>query len=146
MGKNGFTLIELLVVLAMLAVLLAVVPPLLPNAVENAKVRSARRELISGLRFARSNAVISQRDVTFNLNVKGGAMTIAGQELDLNLPDKVKLTLITAQQEQSSEYEGAIRFYPDGSSTGGQISLRQGEHVSYIDVNWLTGQITSAAE
>ena len=144
--KNGFTLIELLVALAILGLLLVVIPPRLSNVIESGQVRVAKRELVAGLRFARSQAVSSQQDVTLDINVQENTMTIGDKHRPLDLPDSVKLTLVTAQQEQLSEYEGAIRFYPDGSSTGGQVRFRQGEQVSSIDVNWLTGRVTATEE
>ena len=143
-SEYGFTLLELLVVLAILALVLAVAPPLLPDAIDSARLRSAQRDLISGLRFARSRAVSLQQTVTVDINVKQGMMSVAGRRRDLSIPDDVTLTLVTAQQEQLSEHEGAIRFYPDGSSTGGQVRFRHGEQVSSIDVNWLTGRVRSA--
>ena len=51
---------------------------------------------------------------------------------------------MVANRERLSDHEGAIRFYPDGSSSGGRISLRHGARATVIDVNWLTGKITSA--
>ena len=141
-SDSGFTLVELLVVLAVLALVLAVVPPLLPDAIDSARLRNAQRDLVSGLRHARSLAVNSQQAVTLDLNVRDGTMTVAGKRRDLSVPDGVSLTLVTAQQEQVSEREGAIRFYPDGSSTGGRVRFQRGDQVSSIDVNWLTGRVS----
>ena len=142
-SDSGFTLVELLVVLAVLALVLAVVPPLLPDAIDSARLRNAQRDLVSGLRYARSQAVNSQQAVTLDLNVRDGTMTVADRRRDLSVPDGVSLTLVTAQQEQLSEYEGAIRFYPDGSSTGGRVRFQRGDRVSSIDVNWLTGRVSA---
>ena len=138
----GFTLVELLVVLAVLALVLAVVPPLLPDAIDSVRLRNAQRDLVSGLRYARSQAVNSQQAVTVDINVGKGTLQILDRQRNLSLPDDVSLTLVTAQQEQISEREGAIRFYPDGSSTGGRVSFRRGDQVSLIDVNWLTGRVS----
>ena len=141
-GSNaGFTLIELLVVLTVLALVLAVAPPLLLNATDSAHFKSAQRRLISGLRYARSEAVNLQQEVTVRINVKQGTIQVAGRQKALSIPDDVVITLVTAQQEQLSEHEGTIRFYPDGSSTGGQVRFSRGEQTSSVDVNWLTGQV-----
>ena len=59
----------------------------------------------------------------------------------MTLPDGIDITIETARQEQVSEGEAGIRFYPDGSSTGGNIQLSRGETVWRIDVNWLTGEV-----
>ena len=142
----GFTLVELLVALAVLGLLLALIPPRLSGVIESGQVRVAKRELVAGLRLARSRAVNSQRDVTLGINVRDNTMAMGDKHRPLELPDSVSLTLVTAQQEQLSDYEGAIRFYPDGSSTGGQIRFHQGGQVSSIDVHWLTGRISSREE
>ena len=140
--QTGFSLIELLVVLAILALALALVPPLLPDAVDSVRLRKAQRDLISGLRYARSRAVSLQQAVTLDLNVKNGTMTVAGRRRDLSLPDNITLALVTAQQEQLSTHAGAVRFYPDGSSTGGQVRFRRGDEVWSVDVDWLTGRVS----
>ena len=141
-SEQGFTLVELLVKLAILALVLAVVPPFLSGAMDGVRFSSAERDLVSALRYARSRAVNLQQTVTVDINVKHGTMQVAGRQRDLSIPDDTSLTLRTARQEQLSEHAGAIRFYPDGSSTGGQVRLRRGDRVSSVDVNWLTGRIS----
>ena len=141
-SEQGFTLVELLVTLAILALVLAVVPPVLSGAMDGIRFSSAERDLVSALRYARSRAVNLQQTVTVDINVKHGTMQVAGRQRDLSIPDDTSLTLRTARQEQLSEHAGAIRFYPDGSSTGGQVRLRRGDRVSSVDVNWLTGWIS----
>ena len=59
-----------------------------------------------------------------------------------SLPRELELKLYTAQQEVASERKGAIRFYPDGSSTGGRITVASGERKFLVDVDWLTGRVT----
>ena len=36
---------------------------------------------------------------------------------------------------------GAIRFFPDGGSNGGRITLAAGERKYDVDVDWLTGRV-----
>lgn len=52
----GFTLIEMMISLAVLALLLAIVPPSLAAFVSTSRVRAAQSELISSLMLARSEA------------------------------------------------------------------------------------------
>jgi len=42
--------------------------------------------------------------------------------------------------------EGDIRFNPDGSSTGGRISLADGRRRLGVGVDWLTGRVSVADE
>lgn len=145
-NNSGFTLVELLVVLAILALALTVVPPSLTGAIDSARFNSTQRDLVSALRYARSRAVNSQQATSVDINVKQGTMQVAGRQRTLSIPDGVALTLVTAQREQLSAYEGAIRFYPDGSSTGGQVRFRQNDWVWSIDVDWLTGRVSTTGQ
>ena len=52
------------------------------------------------------------------------------------------MMLLTADSEQTSATSGRIRFFPDGASTGGHVSVRLGEREWRINVSWLTGQVT----
>jgi general secretion pathway protein H len=49
--------------------------------------------------------------------------------------------LVTAQSELTGEGQGNVRFFADGSSTGGRVVLDRGEKSMQIDINWLTGQL-----
>lgn len=143
-NNSGFTLVELLVVLAVLA--LAVVPPSLTGAIDSARFKSTQRDLVSALRYARSQAINSRQAASVDINVKQGTMQVAGRQRTLSIPDDVALTLVTAQRERLSAHEGAIRFYPDGSSTGGQVRFRQKDRVWSIDVEWLTGRVSTTGQ
>ena len=139
---SGFTLLELLVVLAIMAFAVALAPPFLPRALDDLKVRSAARELAADLRSARSLAVSLQRETTLDLDLKARSTSIGERRRSLRLPEDTHMTLTTAETEQLDDSSGAIRFYPDGSSTGGRIALVRGERELRIDVNWLTGRVT----
>ena len=142
----GFTLLELLVALAILALALAVIPPSLSGAIDGARFKSTQRDLVSALRHARSRAVNTQQAASVDINVKQGTLQVAGRQRTLSIPDDVALTLVTAQREQLSAYEGAIRFYPDGSSTGGQVRFSRDDQVWSINVDWLTGRVSTAGQ
>jgi general secretion pathway protein H len=58
------------------------------------------------------------------------------------LPDNLEVKLYGAQSEVTSERRGSIRFYPDGSSTGGRITVASGERKYLVDVDWLTGRVS----
>ena len=40
-----------------------------------------------------------------------------------------------------SERQGSIRFFPDGGSNGGRITVASGERKYEVDVDWLTGRV-----
>lgn len=140
--QSAFTLIELLVVLGIIGLALAVVPPVLTKAIPGSQVKSAVRHLAAGLKTARIRSISTQQESAMSVNVKDFTYSIGDKEKKLHLPDEARMVLITAQSEQSGEKSGAIRFFPDGSSTGGQINLDYGPSAYVVDVNWLTGKVS----
>jgi general secretion pathway protein H len=62
------------------------------------------------------------------------------------LPADLSLELLTISGEALNGREGDIRFNPDGSSTGGRISLADGPRRIDVGVDWLTGRVSVADE
>jgi general secretion pathway protein H len=141
--NNAFTLIELMVVLAIIGLLMAVVAPRLPGVLDSTRVKSAVREITANLKASRSNAVTSSTDEVLIFNVENKTYGNDENNKTLDLPDDVKMSLITAETEQLSDDEGGIRFYKDGSSTGGQVKLEYKNNEYVVDVNWLTGKVNN---
>ena len=61
----------------------------------------------------------------------------------MTLPEDIALELFTARSELESDTVGRVRFFPDGSSTGGRITLSLAERRYMVDVDWLTGRVTT---
>lgn len=140
--SRGFTLIELMVVLAVLALLLTVAVPFFPKALPGAEIKGAARELAAGLRTARSRAITLNREVGFTLDVEGRRFAVNEVGEARELPPDVEISFVTARSELLDETTGVIRFFPDGSSTGGRVSLAHGARGYHVDVDWLTGRIS----
>lgn len=138
----GFTLVELLVVLAIMAVAYALAAPAVSTGMAGAEMKAAARQLAAGLRKARGEAVARQREITVTVDVEGRRFQLAGDARVYPLPGHAEISLFTAQSERVGEKTGAIRFYPDGGSTGGRITLAARDHRYAVDVNWLTGKVT----
>lgn len=140
--NKGFSLIEIIVALVIVGMILAITPLFLPNVIASTETKSAVRELAAGLKYARSQSITKQKETTLTLNVEKKYYQIDKQKNKLTLPEGTKLTLVTARSEQDSQDQASIRFFPDGSSTGGRINLGNDKNMYLIDVNWLTGKIT----
>ena len=139
---RAFTLVELLVVLAIAGLVLALIPPILDNMLPENRVRGAARHLAAELKLCRSQAIRTREETLLILDVGQRNYRTADRERGLNLPEEATLSLTTAESEMLAELRGAIRFFPDGSSTGGQIRLHYRSSEYVVDVNWLTGQIS----
>jgi general secretion pathway protein H len=142
MGARGFTLLELIVVLAIAALLVAVVVPLGSHRRDHDALQAGAREIAAALRLARSRAILSNRPTSFLVDVENGFYRPPGATAARAVPTGSHVALYTAQQELLSGTTGAIRFYPDGSSTGGGLGLSLGGERYEILVDWLTGGVS----
>src|SRR5215467_2447621 len=141
----GFTLIELLVALAVFGLALSLITGFKPPWSRGLGLRATASELAAGLRLARSEAILSNRPVVLDLDLTGHRYRV-GTGTPRLLPPNLSLELLTISGEAWSAREGAIRFNPDGSSTGGRISLADGRRRIGVGVDWLTGRVSVADE
>lgn len=102
----------MLVVLAVLGLAAAVTLPALAGRPAGAQGRAAARDLVSGLRVARAEAIATNRPVVFTPRGVAGGVE-----------------------------EGArpVTFFPDGGSTGGRYRVQPGGRA--VDIDWLSGAI-----
>ena len=140
-GQHGFTLLEILIVLVIGVLLVALVPPLLSGMSGATELRGAARQLAAGLRNARNEAVTHQQEAVLTLDLERRRFGVTGDPREIALPESVALKLYTAQSELLDSATGGIRFFPDGSSTGGAITV-SGPKLAYrVNVDWLTGAV-----
>ncbi len=106
-----------------------------------ADLKAAARSVASGLRTAQSKALTSRRDALLTVDMESREFITTGELSPHQLPSNIDLKLFTAQSEVTSEHSGSIRFFPDGSSTGGRVTVESGERKYLVDVDWLTGRV-----
>jgi general secretion pathway protein H len=143
---NGFTLVEILVVLLILGLLLAVAPAAMHRALPSLELRTTTRDVAAALRSTRSAAIRDNREATLSLDVEQGWYRRDGHADAREIHPDIRLKLLTATTEVDDEGVGRIRFFPDGTSTGGQITLARDESDYYILVDWLSGRVEIADE
>lgn len=138
---QGFSLLELLIVVVIMGMVYVLVPGMIFGGVSGADLRASSRDIASGLRQARSLAVSERREAVVTLDLDKRAFSLSGNARIFQLPEKLELKLYTAQSEIVNERQGSIRFFPDGSSTGGRVTVASGERKYLVDVDWLTGKV-----
>ncbi len=139
---RGFTLLELLVVIGLIVLLAAVSPPLFSNGVSAAQQRSLARNVAQTLRIARSEAIITRKDVGVEFNLLDRTFQLPDGKHRGQWPADVALELTTTAAETLDDNHAFVRFYPDGGSTGGRVALKVKDRTLNIDINWLTGHIS----
>nr|WP_257791219.1 type II secretion system protein [Candidatus Thiodictyon syntrophicum] len=144
---RGFTMVELLVVMAIAALLLTAVPPLISAAFPGVELKAAARRTAAALRLARESAIRTGADAALVVDVQERTFALTGMRT-LSLPSQVHVKLNAASREMLDDRRGAVRFFPDGSSTGGVIILTRdtanGGAGYQVGVNWLTGRVRMA--
>lgn len=144
---RAFTLVELLVVLAITALVLTAVPPLVSAALPGVELKAAARRVFSSLRLARETAIRTGGESVLVVDVEGRRFEVPGYRT-FTLSQRIDLQLEAASAEMLDEQQGAIRYFPDGSSTGGRIILSRGVGPNrrgyQVGVTWLTGRVRMA--
>ncbi len=138
---RGFTLVEMLVVLAIVALVYAMTAPMLSAGFAGVQLKAAARQVASGLRKARNEAMARKDEVALTVDVEQRQFELTGDKRVYHMPEKVELTLFTAQSQLINGKTGSIRFFPDGSSTGGRVTLSRGGRKYLVDIDWLTGRV-----
>ena len=141
MSQRGLTLLELLVVLAMVALALTLVPGLVVRGKRGLDLDLAARAVGDALRAARSDAMVLNRDQLLALDGGRRLSRGGGQSAAVAVGSEIEITFQAARTGASRERTGQIRFFPDGTATGGRFRLTgDGRHVDVV-VDWLTGLV-----
>ena len=138
--SSGVTLVELLTVLAIFAGVAALASPWLSRSFGGQQVNAAAREVASALRRARALAIGRQEETVVVIDVTDRTYAFDSEFVKLVLPEDAALVLTTARSERLGDHRGGIRFFPDGSSTGGTVAVRSDTATRTIEIDWLTGQ------
>jgi len=138
----GVSLLELLIVLSIMAILAAVVLPLLGGSgVSTGELKSAARQVAAGLRVARSEALATHQETRVVLDLEQRTFRIDRDARVHALPRPIEVKLFTAQSDLVNDRVGAIRFFADGGSNGGRVTLAAGARKYDVDIDWLTGRV-----
>jgi len=141
-GNRGFTLVELLVVIIIMSLVLGLVGFSMSRSLSGAKARTVGRDLMAALRYTRLQAVVTRKEQRLLVNVDDGFYVIPVKRKRVVFPEGIHVDLLTARSELTTDHEGAIRFFPDGSSTGGRVTLHLKQRAWVVAVGWLTGTVT----
>ncbi|MBC7625387.1 MAG: GspH/FimT family pseudopilin [Aeromicrobium sp.] len=142
MRQRGFSLLEVIVVITIIGLAYVLLPKMVFSGVSGAELRANARAVATGLRIARDVAINTKREAVLSLDMENRQFTLPNNAKLHKLHELLDVKLYTAQADLISEKVGTIRFFPDGSSNGGRVTVGTGERGFEIDVDWLTGHVT----
>jgi general secretion pathway protein H len=140
--NSGFTLVELIVVLVIAVLGFSVIANNINSGNYATKLQLVSQDIASGLRYAQSQALMTQKSISVDIDLSNNSYAISNQKKIYSFDKEIVVTLEIAEQEYTEDQIAKIRFFPDGSSTGGRIKLEWGKNVKQIDVNWITGKVS----
>jgi len=141
-AARGFTLIELLVVLTLIALMATMAMPMIQRVTPGVELRTAAEGLRSELRLARSTAIHDNREAWLSIDVASGTYRRDHSTDVRSVPPAIRLSLLTARREQIDETIGNIRFFSDGTSTGGTVRLIRDAQAYEVTVDWFDGRVS----
>lgn len=137
---RGFTLLEMLAVILLIGIAAAAVSVSVTQGLASARINAASSELAAALRAVRAQAIVKGAQQNFDVDTRSETYLNLKRQ-PVALPKGLKLSMTSAKDDQPNDHTGRIRFFPDGSSTGGRITLTSGKREWHIDVSWLTGEV-----
>lgn len=145
-SERGFTLLELIIVLMISVLGFAVVGSNISSGNQSTRLQAAARDVASALRYAHGQALMTRQPVSVDVNLDDNSYRISNRDRRYQLDRNIEISVTVAEEEFSAGQEAGIRFFGDGSSTGGRITLEWGKQLRRIDVNWITGAVSIADE
>lgn len=140
-ARSGYSLLELLVVMTILALIAAIAPVAYRTITPALETRQAATEMAAFLRQAQAQALHEGRDVTVLIDVEEKRAWLDGEDTAAQWSDTINVVAVVAASEQRSSELGAIRFFSDGGSTGGQLRFLAKGREYDVDVDWLLGLV-----
>lgn len=141
-ASQGFTLIEIIIVLLISVLGFAAISSNISSGNQSTKLQAIARDIASALRFAHGEALMTRQPVSVSVNLDNNSYRISSRARVYAFASEVDVSVIVAEEEFNDGGEASIRFFGDGSSTGGRITLEWGNQLRRVDVNWITGEVS----
>jgi general secretion pathway protein H len=137
--RNGFTLLETVCVMAIIAMLAAVMLPLLPRATSRPRLEAYAMETAALLNRDRTVAMRSRLAVS--TKVDGRSIRSGSSPRVVRIPDDVSIDAVLPQRCNEMPARQTISFFATGMSCGGTITLSRLGTGFEVRVNWVTGGV-----
>lgn len=137
---RGFTLIEMLAVIVLIAIAVSVTAVSLQGR-SRGGLQAAAEQLAAGLRDTRVRAMATGKPQWFTVDLGTHTFAAPGRS-PRELPRAATVRVTSAAEAAAPHGIARIGYFPDGSSSGGNIVLSEQKRSQRVDVDWLTGAVT----
>lgn len=135
----GFTFIELMVVLVLMALFSSMVFISVASGIFRSQEERFVRQFEYGLKRARISAVGQGRQVAFVIDAGRRRIEIDGQGME-DIPESIQIEGKGIIEDQAGRF--MILFFPDGSSSGGQIEIKwEDGRTDRLDIGMVWGSV-----
>lgn len=138
--KHGFTLLELIVVLAIVSLTASMVIPVSSAMQYEAMARGSARTLAADLRWLRQQALSLQQDTSLEIDLTARRYSRSVDKVERTMPPQVDMAYAPIENVPLST-PSAIRFFADGTSTGGTVQFRSSTRSYIVSVTWPFGRV-----
>ncbi len=142
-AQGGYALLEIVVALAIVALVVTLVLPRISREPGPAALEAKAYEIAALFRDDRNAAMLARREVVSRIDMNQKLAVSGSQDRAVKVPDSVGINLAQSDRE-AFPGGGGIRFYPDGRTSGGVVTLHRGKYGYQISVNWLTANVEVA--
>jgi general secretion pathway protein H len=140
-AERGFTLLEMVCVLAVIAMLAAVLLPLIPRQTSRSRLEAYAVQTATLLKADRSAAIRRRSDVATLVDATTRSIHSGATAAMISIPEDVHFDALLPQTCRQRAALSTISFFADGMSCGGTIALSRLDTGYEVRVNWLTGRI-----
>ncbi len=142
-GENGFALIEIVVAMAIVALVVSLVLPRISREPGPGALEAKAYEIAALFRDDRNAAMMRRGEVVSRIELDRRIAVSGSRDRAIRVPDSVEIHLLQSERE-AFPGGGGIRFYPDGRTSGGVVTLHRGKYGFQVSVNWLTANVEVA--
>ena len=134
------TLVELVVVLTIIALAMTAVPAIVAG-LPGIRLRTAADEMVATLRELHQQAIRRGESTELFLDPAERTYRVSTDAIPQRLPEIVAELGFKTSAAVPVGVKTSIRFFADGSASGGTVLFENGDRLAAITVDWLTGRV-----
>ena len=140
-SRSGFTILEMIVSLALLSLVIGLPIGIISRGGGKVEIESAMRGMCRALRATHSISLATNADAVFMIDKYRNSYRSNGAR-EVFLPSSILMHVNSGRYGMQDNSHSSITFFPDSTSSGGDITLENNRVKATISINWLTSEIS----